>query len=84
MSPDHRPSLPAGIKLYGMYRIGEVLGRGELGITYSAFDTRLGRTVAIKEYFPVGFAVRDKDLTIRPASDRYADVYELGRKRFYW
>ena len=31
------------------YRLGEVLGRGAFGVTYAAFDTRLGREVAIKE-----------------------------------
>jgi serine/threonine protein kinase len=38
----------------GTYRLDRVLGQGGFGITYRAFDSRLGRAVAIKEFFPNG------------------------------
>jgi hypothetical protein len=51
-------ALPLSYKL-GEYRIQSVLGHGGFGITYLAQDERLGSQVAIKEYFPETFAVRD-------------------------
>jgi formylglycine-generating enzyme required for sulfatase activity len=48
-----RDLLQPGTLLYdGKYRINEPLGRGGFGVTYLAKDERLGRSVAIKEFFP--------------------------------
>ena len=50
-----RPPLHTGTHLCdGMYEIGEMMGRGGFGITYSGRDLLLGRRVAIKECFPAG------------------------------
>ncbi len=40
------------------YRLEKVLGVGGYGITYRGMDTRLGRLVAVKEYFPGLWASR--------------------------
>lgn len=40
------------------YRLERVLGVGGYGITYRGLDTRLGRLVAVKEYFPSLWASR--------------------------
>ena len=66
------------------YTIQSVLGIGGFGITYLARDTRLGVLVAIKEYFPQAYAVRDSQ-TIRPntggdTSD--AENYQWGLQEF--
>ena len=57
MSETHVHALPAGHRI-GEYEIVRVLGAGGFGITYLAFDHHLNGPVAIKEYFPAGFAVR--------------------------
>lgn len=45
----------------GTYRIDSVLGRGGFGITYLATDVGLEMRVAIKEFFPTNFCLRDGD-----------------------
>jgi hypothetical protein len=67
------------------YVIQSVLGHGGFGITYLARDTRLGALVAIKEYFPQAYAVRDRTNTIRPnTGGDTADVenYRWGLQEF--
>lgn len=44
--------LREGEMLYGRYVIGDILGFGGFGITYSAWDTTLEKKVAVKEYYP--------------------------------
>lgn len=55
--------LPYGIKpgtiLRGRYFVGRILGQGGFGITYVGYDFILDIKVAIKEYFPMGFALRN-------------------------
>ncbi|MDX1431281.1 MAG: serine/threonine-protein kinase [Gammaproteobacteria bacterium] len=65
------------------FEIRSVLGTGGFGITYGAYDRRLQRKVAIKEYFPSGLAFRGEDgttLHLRAQSD--GDAYEYGLRRF--
>ncbi len=64
------------------YQIGSVLGRGGFGITYQATDTNLQSQVAIKEYLPVGLALRDKNGTSLRASADNEDSYKAGLSRF--
>ena len=60
MTSDNVQALPPGTML-GDYRLDAVIGHGGFGITYRAFDSQLAKVVAIKEYLPVEFAVRDGD-----------------------
>ena len=73
--------LQAGYELH-WYRVESVLGQGAFGITYLAHDVNLDRQVAIKEYLPGQFSIRNTDLTVRPTTDAHKEDFEWGLKRF--
>src|SRR5512139_1053898 len=81
MPLDNVQALPPGTRL-GDYRLDAIIGHGGFGITYRAFDTQLAKFVAIKEYLPVEFAVRQADGQMVPRSARSADDFTWGRERF--
>lgn len=54
-------ALPLRSVLKQRYIIGEVLGNGGFGITYSAWDTKFNNRVAIKELYPRKDVCRDED-----------------------
>ena len=80
MTLDNVQALPAVSRL-GDYRLDAVIGHGGFGITYRAFDTQLAKTVAIKEFLPVEFAVRQGGRVV-PRASRFADDFAWGRERF--
>ena len=45
---------PGVLLASGEYRVSKVLGQGGFGITYQGIDTKLNRSVALKEFFPEG------------------------------
>ena len=51
--------LKPGTILKEQYMLGEPLGQGGFGITYIGRDINLDIRVAVKEYFPNGYAVRN-------------------------
>ena len=57
--PIHRNSLSRAT--VALVIIGRVLGQGGFGVTYLAHDFNLNHEVAIKEYLPIGIAVREQD-----------------------
>lgn len=78
-----RDMLTAGTMLrQGTYRIDEVIGRGGFGVTYKAFHTKLAQPVAIKEYFPQDFAVRNTANGELKVLTTYETVYQNSLKRF--
>jgi serine/threonine protein kinase len=77
----HRNALHAGYKLH-WYEIKSVLGQGGFGITYLAHDLNLDRAVAIKEYLPSDFAVREGDHSVHPLSGQTQPQFEWGLDRF--
>jgi serine/threonine protein kinase len=82
MMPNHELALPTGTQI-DCFEIRAVLGTGGFGITYGAYDQRLERRVAIKEYFPAGLAFRSSgSTTLQLASQTDGDAYEYGLKRF--
>jgi tetratricopeptide (TPR) repeat protein/tRNA A-37 threonylcarbamoyl transferase component Bud32 len=79
---DGRLGLPADTVLDDAYRILRQIGSGGFGITYAAEDTRLGRTAAIKEYYPEEFGDRDPTMRVRPKSERHKSTFDWGLTSF--
>ncbi|MHA1537723.1 MAG: serine/threonine protein kinase [Alphaproteobacteria bacterium] len=76
-----RNALKAGTML-DVYRVEEVLGHGGFGITYLAEDIDLEKKVAIKEYLPVGLAIRDSSFSVHPQSSEAEKDYRWGLQQF--
>lgn len=64
------------------YLVGEILGRGAFGITYSGFDNNLRIKVAIKEYFPEGYAEKTADGKVRIYDEGAEEIFDLEKKSF--
>ena len=81
---NERHQLPCGTVLRGQYVVGKVLGQGGFGITYLGWDQYLGGPVAIKEFFPTGFANRDcaYSLALTAYENLYGDFIRKTRERF--
>ena len=82
-TPPHR--LRPHTVLGGRYIIGAAKGEGGFGITYIGKDTRLDRTVAIKEYYPSGLVNRNSAVSaeITETQDENGkDAFLKGRDRF--
>ncbi|MDR1217029.1 MAG: serine/threonine protein kinase [Oscillospiraceae bacterium] len=81
---DKYPSaLRAGTELNGQYVIGRVLGQGGFGVTYLAFDRRLGVKVAVKEFLPEGVAMRVPGTTqISAYAGEFQESFNYGSEQF--
>ena len=75
-------NLAIGTILDTHYVIGRCLGAGGFGVTYLAKDLNLGRTVAIKEYFPSCWAYRRKNPQEVCAFPDQKGAYEHGKEEF--
>ncbi|MBQ9359473.1 MAG: leucine-rich repeat protein [Lachnospiraceae bacterium] len=68
----------------GRYIIGDIIGRGGFGITYLAYDTKLEKRIALKEYYPKGIAERDADkVTVTSDNDEENRAFHNGADRFF-
>ncbi len=76
-----RNALQPGYELL-WYKIKFVLGQGAFGITYLAQDINLNRLVAIKEFLPGQYAMRDSNETVRPISEDLEEKFSWGLRRF--
>ena len=76
--------LTPGQLLNGKYLVGKSIGEGGFGITYIGRDIVLDIKVAIKEFFPNGYANRNNTLTqdVTAPGDHQQKVFELGKSRF--
>ena len=82
LNPQHH--LAAGTVLNGRYIVGTSLGEGGFGITYKGFDKLLQIDIAIKEYFPSGFANRSNTISneVTPTLSTKGSYYNNGKERF--
>ena len=73
-----------GTVLINKYIVGNSLGEGGFGITYIGRDLNLDIRVAIKEYYPVGFASRNNTVNneITPSSEKQQAFFHKGKERF--
>ena len=85
----HLPTLlqnclpPGTILCHGTYRTDYALGRGGFGITYRAFDQNLQKAVAIKEFFPQDYALREQTTgLLKVPSTQKQGTYQRGLERF--
>ncbi|RZF28404.1 DUF4384 domain-containing protein [Paraburkholderia sp. UYCP14C] len=74
-------ALPAGTRL-GEFEIVNLIGEGGFGIVYLAYDTQLGRHVALKEYIPAALATRVGAAEVSVRSERHEDTFRAGLKSF--
>ena len=75
-------ALPNYILLNKRYILLGVIGAGGFGVTYRALDITNRRVCAIKEYVPVGVAVRRPDGLLYPESSAKAEIFQHGKFRF--
>lgn len=66
----------------GEYRLDKILGVGGFGITYLATDTYLDKQVAIKEYLPGDWAVRDESSNIVVKTASLEKDFSWGKQTF--
>ncbi len=81
------PSVPFQLAprsvLNDQYIVGRALGAGGFAITYLAWDIRLARRIAIKEYMPSGMASRSVDTSqVVPHSGPSKEDFNYGLERF--
>lgn len=83
VAPEHH--LVPGTMLKDRYFIGAALGEGGFGITYIGRDIMLDIKVAIKEYFPNGFVVRNsiysQEVSCSQSGSR-KEMYDKGKEKF--
>ncbi len=77
--------LAPGTVIGGKFMIGAALGEGGFGITYVGVDVNLQIRVAVKEYFPNGYANRSSvastSVSISSSLERQ-EIYNKGKIRF--
>ncbi|MBN3752032.1 DUF4384 domain-containing protein [Paraburkholderia sp. Tr-20389] len=74
-------ALPVGTRV-SEFEIKGLIGEGGFGIVYLAYDTQLGRNVALKEYMPSALASRGSRAEVSVRSERHEETFRAGLKSF--
>ncbi|MBQ9443763.1 MAG: hypothetical protein IJU43_05645, partial [Lachnospiraceae bacterium] len=82
MNEEYPLALPLGTVLAGQYEINGILGQGGFGITYCAYDHRMGGRVAVKEFFPDSLAARTGGTSVSAFSGDRTENFEYGKSCF--
>ncbi|PHM47478.1 serine/threonine-protein kinase PknK [Xenorhabdus miraniensis] len=80
---NHPPlhALPVGYCL-NEFEIEKVIGSGGFGIVYRAWDHRLKRSIAIKEYMPSSLVIREQNLTLKLRRGDFRKRFQMGLTHF--
>ncbi len=69
-------------RLAGKYLVGHAIARGGFGVTYVGLDEQENRRVAVKEYFPEGYAARREDgIHVCAAGPEAEEPFENGKQK---
>jgi serine/threonine protein kinase len=80
-SIDSHHALAIGTRV-AEFEIKGLIGEGGFGIVYLAYDTQLGRNVALKEYMPAALASRGNNAEVTVRSERHEETFRAGLKSF--
>ncbi|AOM40274.1 serine/threonine protein kinase [Xenorhabdus hominickii] len=80
---DHPPfySLPIGY-CFNEFEIEKIIGSGGFGIVYRAWDHRLKRTIAIKEYMPSSLVTRNQNWELTLSRESFKKRFQIGLNSF--
>ena len=77
-------TLVIGSILNQRYLIGGVVGKGGFGITYLAYDLKLDARIAVKEYYPMGLAMRNPgSIAVTVSNGEAVEPFKSGAEKFY-
>ena len=76
--------LRQGTILNNKYLVGDAIGEGGFGITYVGFDLNLELKIAIKEFFPNGYANRNNTLSnnVTLNYQHEGEYFKNGKEQF--
>ena len=76
--------LKPGTILHNQYLVGNPIGEGGFGITYVGLDLNLDMKIAIKEFYPVGFANRNNSVSnnVTLNYENEGEYFRTGVERF--